>query len=132
MKKLLLLLIFAAISFARADETTNQTNIVVLPVFRVIAEPCSVNYTVVAGRITTVEVSEVTPTAKLSASGLRPKDRLVSIDGKSVKEMKKDEFEKHLERVVEPGRPKVYTFITKRGLLGVRSKKIEMTISAKP
>jgi S1-C subfamily serine protease len=94
---------------------------VILPAVRVIADlftlrsegktPDILDYAV---------IEEVTPNTKVARSGLRAGDKLIAIDGRPIKGMKLNVYMGYLGESVKPERPKTFTFLFKRGFLGIQ------------
>jgi membrane-associated protease RseP (regulator of RpoE activity) len=103
---------------------------VVLPAVRVIADLLTLrSVEKTTDIIDYVVIEEVTPNTKVARSGLRAGDNLIAIDGKPIKGMKRSVYQGYLGEPVEPERPKTFTFICKRGILGFQKIKIDLTFS---
>jgi membrane-associated protease RseP (regulator of RpoE activity) len=102
----------------------------VLPAVRVIADLLTLHSVEKAPDIIDyVVIEEVTPNTKVARSGLRAGDKLIAIDGLPIKGMKRNVYQGYLGEPVEPERPKTFTLLCKRGILGFQKIKIDLTFS---
>jgi C-terminal processing protease CtpA/Prc len=69
-------------------------------------------------------VTDVTPKSVVSRAGIRVGDEIFAIDGQPVVGMKREAFDSWLASSVEPDRPKVITFVGKRGVFKKKRRQV--------
>jgi hypothetical protein len=132
MKRLTILLLFSVCASLPNSLCAAESVTVVLPPFTVLAGLFTIDSGGSHGIVEYARVGEVTPGKKPFEAGLRRGDELVAIFDRPVIGMKREEYESAFHQPAEPGEPKTFRFVARRGLLGMKKKRIDVTFAATP
>ncbi|HEY4247547.1 MAG TPA: hypothetical protein VGM64_11860 [Lacunisphaera sp.] len=117
------------------NETANQGDSIAieLPTVTVTADWFRVSYRCdrKTDRVLKVVVTEITPGGPASGIDFKKGDLLVAIDQRPVVGMLRIEFLAFLERTLEAGHPKVFSFVRRLGLFGGKTKSFDLIFTAK-